>query len=98
MTHEDLSVQAQYRESVLLFHVAKNGSDIRFSLFMPYIIPHTPVAHLSMGGWLLGPALSKREDTMQRSFGSRGSLFFYFTGKCGLTQVEKHIAAYILRG
>ena len=47
---------------------------------------------------LLGPALSKREDTMQRSFGSRGSLFFYFTGKCGLTQVEKHIAAYILRG
>jgi hypothetical protein len=51
-----------------------------------------------MGGWLLGPALSKREDTMQRSFGSRGSLFFYFTGKCGLTQVEKHIAAYILRG
>ncbi len=45
-----------------------------------------------------GPALSKREDTMQRSFGSRGSLFFYFTGKCGLTQVEKHIAAYILRG
>jgi len=98
LTHEDLSVQAQYRESVLLFHVAKNGSDIRFSFFMPYIIPHTPVAHLSMGGWLLGPALSKREDTMQRSFGSRGSLFFYFTGKCGLTQVEKHIAAYILRG
>jgi hypothetical protein len=30
-----------------------------------------------MGGWLLGPALSKREDTMQRSFGSRGSLFLF---------------------
>ena len=44
-------MQAQYRESVLLFHVAKNGSDIRFSLFMPYIIPHTPAAHLSMGCW-----------------------------------------------
>lgn len=91
-------MQTQYHESVLLFHAAKMDQRTRFSLFMSYIIPHTPVAHLSMGGWLLGPALSKREDTMQRSFGSRGSLFFYFTGKCGLTQVEKHIAAYILRG
>ena len=91
-------MQAQYHESVLLFHATKMDQRTRFSLFMPYIIPHTPVAHLSMGGWLLGPALSKREDTMQRSFGSRGALFFYFTGKCGLTQVEKHIAAYILRG
>ena len=89
---------AQCCVSVVLFRVIQNGADIRFSLFMPYIIPHTPAAHLSMGCWLLGQALSKREDTMQRSFGSRGSLFFYFTGKCGLTQVEKHISAYILRG
>ena len=74
-------MQAQYHESVLLFHAAKMDQYTRFSLFYAVYYPHTPVAHLSMGGWLLGPALSKREDTMQRSFGSRGSLFFYFTGK-----------------
>lgn len=70
-------MQAQYHKSVLLFHVAKNGSDIRFSFFMPYIIPHTPVAHLSMGGWLLGRPYLKEKILCRDPLAAEGLCFLF---------------------